>query len=63
MNKKNIFVVFVLFLTVFCINTMSCRDRPKTSSYTVYTGKSTLAEYKQIFGSGETIDMIVIPFG
>ena len=57
MNKKNIFVVFVLFLTVFCINTMSCRDKPKTyASYTVYTGKSTLAEYKQIFGSGETID-------
>lgn len=57
MNKKNIFAAFVLFLTVFCINTMSCRDKPKTyASYTVYTGKSTLAEYEEIFGSGETID-------
>ena len=35
---------------------MSCRDKPKTyASYTVYTGKSTLAEYKQIFGNEETL--------
>ncbi|UTD13037.1 hypothetical protein HO345_08600 [Treponema denticola] len=57
MNRKNIFAVFVLFLTVFCINTMSCRDRPKAyNTYTVYTGKSTLEKYKEIFGNGETIN-------
>ena len=47
MNKKNIFVVFVLFLTIFCINTMSCRDKPKT--YTVYTGSSSAEKYTELF--------------
>ena len=54
MNRKNILVVFVLFLAAFCISTMSCKDKPKT--YTVWTCKSDHAKYKAIYPTFEDLE-------